>query len=337
MKSPVVAQYLRALLAATLIAFPAFASAELSEIKVAKQYGIGYLSLMLMEDGKLIERQAKAAGVDVTVTWATFAGGNVMNDALLSNSLQFASGGVGPFVTLWAKTRGNLDVKAVGAINSMPLYLNTRNPAVKSIKDFTDKDKIALPAVKVSIQAVTLQMAAEKAFGEGQQNKLDHLTVTMSHPDAQLALLSGQSEVTAHFGSPPFQYQQLKNPAIHTVLSSYDVLGGPATFNVVWTTSKFRNENPKLYDAFVKALDEATALINKDKHGAAESYLRMSKDKASLKEIEDMLNDPAIVFTTTPQNVMKYVAFMTKIGSIKNPPDSWKDMFFPNAQNLPGS
>jgi NitT/TauT family transport system substrate-binding protein len=316
---------------------PLCARAEMSEIKVAQQYGISYLPLMIMEEQKLIEKYAKANGVDVSVGWAKFAGGNVMNDALLSDSLQFASGGVGPFVTLWAKTRGNLDVKAVAAINSMPLYLNTRNPAVKSIKDFTDKDKIALPAVKVSIQAVTLQMAAEKAFGEGQQNKLDQLTVTMSHPDAQLALLSGQSEITAHFGSPPFQYQQLKNPAVHTVLSSYDVLGGPATFNVVWTTSKFRTENPKLYDAFVKALDEATALINKDKRWAAEAYLRMSKDKASQKEIEDMLNDPAIVFTTTPQNVMKYVDFMTKIGSIKNRPDSWKDMFFPNAQSLPGS
>ena len=316
---------------------PLGAHAEMSEIKVAQQYGISYLPLMIMEEQKLIEKYAKANGVDVSVGWAKFAGGNVMNDALLSDSMQFASGGVGPLVTLWAKTRGNLDVKAISAINSMPLYLNTRNPAVKSIKDFTDKDKIALPAVKVSIQAVTLQMAAEKAFGEGQQNKLDHLTVTMSHPDAQLALLSGQSEITAHFGSPPFQYQQLKNPAIHTVLNSYDVLGGPATFNVVWTTSKFKSENPKLYDAFVKALDEATALINKDKHWAAEAYLRMSKDKASLKEIEDMLNDPAIVFTTTPQNVMKYVDFMAKIGSIKTRADSWKDLFFPNAHNLPGS
>ena len=316
---------------------PLCARAEVSEIKVAQQYGIGYLPLMIMEDQKLIEKYAKVNGVDVSVGWAKFAGGNVMNDALLSNSLQFASGGVGPLVTLWARTRGNLDVKAISAINSMPLYLNTRNPAVKSLKDFTDKDKIALPAVKVSIQAVTLQMAAEKAFGEGQQNKLDPLTVSMSHPDAQLALLSGQSEITAHFGSPPFQYQQLKNPAIHTVLSSYDVLGGPATFNVVWTTSKFRSENPRLYDAFVKALDEATALINKDRHWAAETYLRLSKDKAPLRDIENMLNDPAIVFTTTPQNVMKYVDFMLKIGSIKTRPDSWKDLFFPNAHNLAGS
>ena len=311
--------------------------AELAEIKVAQQYGISYLPLMLMEEQKLIEKHAKAAGVDVKVGWAKFAGGNVMNDALLSSSLQFASGGVGPLVTLWARTKGNLDVKAVSAINSMPLFLNTRNPNVKTIRDFTEKDKIALPAVKVSIQAVTLQMAAEKAFGEGQQGKLDALTVSLSHPDAQVALLSGASEITAHFGSPPFQYQQLEKPGIHTVLNSYDVLGGPATFNVVWTTSKFRSENPKLYDAFVKALDEATAIINKDKKAAAEAYLRISKDKDTVADILAMLNDPAIVYTTTPQNVMKYVDFMNKIGSIKVKPDSWKDLFFPNIHGAAGS
>jgi NitT/TauT family transport system substrate-binding protein len=327
----------RTALAVALFAVAALARAEMSEINVAQQYGISYLPLMIIEDQKLIEKHAKAAGVDVKVGWAKFAGGNVMNDALLSNSLQFASGGVGPLVTIWARTRGNLDVKAVSAINSMPLYLNTRNPAVKTIKDFTDKDKIALPAVKVSIQAVTLQMAAEQAFGEGQQNRLDPLTVTMAHPDGQTALLSGASEVTAHFSSPPFQYQQLKTPGIRTVLNSYDVLGGPATFNVVWTTSKFRTENPKLYDAFVKALDEATAIINRDKKAAAETYLRLAKGKDSVADILAMLNDPAIVYTTTPQNVMKYVDFMAKVGSIKVRPDSWKDLFFPNAHGLPGS
>src|SRR5271169_5658288 len=146
-QGPVV-RHLRVLLTAILIALPAFASADLAEIKVAKQYGISYLPLMLIEDGKLIEKHAKAAGVDVTVTWATFAGGNVMNDALLSNSLQIASGGVGPLVILWSRTRGNLDVRGVGALNSMPLYLVTRNPDVKTIKDFTDKDRIGMPAVK---------------------------------------------------------------------------------------------------------------------------------------------------------------------------------------------
>ena len=327
-----------AAVAAITVASSLSAQAEVTELKVARQYGISYLPLMLMEDQKLIEKAAAASGIpDLKVTWAQFAGGNVMNDALLSGSLDFAAGGVGPFVTLWAKTRGNYNIKAAAALNSMPLYLNSNNPDVKTIKDFTDKDKIALPAVKVSIQAVTLQMAAEQAFGPGQQNKLDRLTVSMSHPDAQIALLSGSSEITGHFTSPPFQFNELKKPGIHRVLSSFDVLGGPATFNVLWTSTKFHDENPKVYAAFVTALDEAEAMINKDHKAVAETYLRMTKDKSSVDDIVKMLDDPTMVFTTTPNNTMKYVDFMYKIGSIKVKPDSWKDMFFPNAQGLSGS
>jgi len=198
---------------------------------------------------------------------------------------------------------------------------------------------IAVPSLTTlrsqsGLPGVAAAFAVEQELLAG---KLDALTVTLSHPDAQVALLSGQSEITAHFGSPPFQYQQLKNPAIHTVLNSYDVLGGPATFNTVWTTSKFRAENPRIYDAFVKALDEATAQINADRKAAAEAYLRISKDKDTVQDILAMLNDPAIVFTTTPQNVMKYVDFMLKTGAIKTRPDSWKDLFFPEVHALPGS
>ena len=321
-------------LAACSLSVLAPARADMSEIHVSRQYGISYLPLMIMEDQKLIEKHAKTAGIDVKVDWSKFASGAVMNDALLSGNLQFASGGVAPFTTLWAKTRSNLDVKAVAAINSMPLYLVTNNPKVKTIKDFTDNDKIALPAVKVSIQAVTLQMAAEKAFGSGQEHKLDHLTVSMSHPDGETALLSGKSEVTAHLSSPPFQYQELEHKGMHRVLNSYEVLGGPATFNVVWTTAKFHDENPKVYAAFVAALDEATAQINGNKRAAAETYLRISKDKDSLDDILKLLNDPELKYTTTPNNVMKYVDFMHNIGSIKVKHGSWKEMFFPNSQKM---
>jgi len=326
-----------ALCAAVLLIVPALSRAELAEIKVAKQYGISYLPLMLMEDGNLIEKHARAEGVAVKVTWATFAGGNVMNDALLSNSLQIASGGVGPLVTLWARTRGNLDVRGVGALNSMPLYLVSRDPQVKTVGDLSDRDRIALPAAKISVQALALQMAAEQRFGPGQQYRFDPLTVSMAHPDAMAALLSGQSEVNAHFGSPPYQYQELARPGMHLVLNNYDVMGGAVTFNVVWTTARFRSDNPKLYAAFVAALDEAEATINHDKHVAAEAYLRITHDKDSVEDIERMLNDPQTVFTTTPQNVMKYADFMYKIGAIKVRPESWKDLFFSDLHSLPGS
>ena len=326
------------LLVVTTVLGITMAHAEVSRLSVAQEYGVSYLPLLVMEDQHLIEKDAAKAGIkNLKVTWDKFAGGNVMNDGLLSDSLDIASGGVGPFVKLWAKTHSNYDVRAIAALNIMPLYLNTDDPAVKSIKDFTAKDKIALPAVKVSIQAVTLQMAAEQAFGPGQQNRLDSLTVSMSHPDGMAALLSGKSEITAHFTSPPFQYQELADPKVHTVLNSYDVLGGPATFNLVWTTAKFRKQNPKVYGAFVKALNEAIAMINKDKKWAAELYLRTSKNKSSVADILKILNDPQVVYTTTPQNVMKYVDFMYKTKSIDVMPKSWKDLFFPEVQNQPGS
>lgn len=314
------------------------AHAEVGELKIAKQYGISYLPLMLMEADQLIEKRAAADGLGtLKVEWVTLAGGAPMNDAILSGSLHFASGGVGPLATIWARTKGAGDVKALAAMNSMPLFLNVRGDA-KSLKDLRETDRIGLPAVKVSIQAVTLQMAAEKEFGAGNHGKLDHLTIAMSHPDAQAALLSGASEVTGHFSSPPFQYQQLKSQGIRTLVNSYDVLGGPATFNLVWTTTKFHDENPKVYAAFYKAFQEAINTINKDKPTAAQRYLDIAKDRRSTpQEILAMLEDPLIEFTLTPKSMMKYVDFMHRTGALKVKPDSWKDMFFPSAHALPGS
>lgn len=314
------------------------ASAEMQEVRIAQQYGISYLPLMIMQRDHLLVKHAKAAGLgNIKVNWTKFAGGNVMNEALLSDSLQFASGGVAPMITLWARTHGNLNVKGVAAINSMPLLLNTTNPKVKTIKDFTDKDKIALPAVKVSIQAVTLQMAAAKTWGQKNYTKLDPLTVTLSHPDGMAAMLSHHSEVDAHFTSPPFQYEELQHPGVHTVLNSFKVLGGPATFNLVWTTQKFHDQNPKTYAAFVAALQEAENTINHDKHAAAAYYKQVTHDKQSVDFLTKMISAPDMKYTTTPQNMMKYATFMHQVGSIKNMPSSWKDMFFSNAYSYKGS
>lgn len=325
------------LLSGMLAAGPA--QAELSEVKIARQYGVSYLPLMIMQDQKLLQKHAAQMGIkDLKVSWVEFAGGNVMNDALLSNSLQIASGGVAPLVLLWSRTKGtSVEVKALSAINSMPLLLNTTDAKVKTLKDFTGHDKIALPAAKVSIQAITLQMAAEKVFGAGNQGQLDKYTVSLSHPDAQQAMMSGGSEVTAHFGSPPFQEQELQKPNVHTVLNSYDVLGGKSSFNLVWCTGRFYQENPKLTKAFMDALDESEAWINHDKHAAAIAYLRISKEKSTVEEVEKMITSPDVSFTTVPQNTMKYADFMARTGLIKAKPQSWKDLFFPTAQSLQGS
>ena len=327
-----------ALVAATVIAAAPAARAEVSEIRIAQQYGINYLTLMVMEDRKLVEAQARRVGLgEVKVSWPKMSSGAAMNDALLSGNLEVASGGVGPIIVLWDKSRDNLGVRAISSLNSMPVVLNTRNPAIKSLKDFTPADKIALPAVKVSIQAVTLQMAAAQAFGPANYARLDPLTVSMSHPDGMIALVGGQSEVDAHFTGPPFSELETQKPGIHTVLTSYDVLGGKTTSTMAWCTSKFRHDNPKAFAAILAAIKEATGIINADKHAAAELYLRMTGARQSVDSLVAILADPDIEYTLTPQKVKQYADFMQQVGSIKVKPDSWKDMFFPEIYDLPGS
>ena len=49
-----------------------------------------------------------------------------------------------------------------------------------------------------------------------------------------------------------------------------------------------------------------------------------------------LLNDPDIRFTTSPENVMKYANFMADVGSIKERPAKWQDMFFPDIHGVKG-
>jgi len=313
------------------------AEAQVKTVRLAKQFGISYLPLTIMEDKKLLEEQAKKLGVEVRTEWLQLSAGSPMNEALISGNLDFASGGVGPLLTIWSRTRANLKVKGVAAINSMPIWLTTINPDVKTIKDFTEKDRIALPAVKVSIQAVTLQMAAEQAFGPGQHGRLDTLTVSMSHPDGMAAMMSGRSEVTGHFTSAPFQYQELADPRVRKVVDSYDVLGGPHTFNVVWAATRFRDENPKIVEAFVAALDEAMKFINANRKEAAEIWVRAENSRMPAAEAERIIRLPENEWTMTPKKVMAYADFMSRNGLIPARPESWKDLFFPEVHGLPGS
>src|SRR5687768_5717720 len=159
-------------------------AAEKTEVQVGYGSGFGFLPIMVMQQRRLLEQHAKAAGLDVKVTYRFLSGGAAQNDALLAGQIDFATSGVSTFLTLWARTKGNIDVRGIAAISAMPIYLNTRNPNVKTLRDFTDADRIAVPAVKVSPQAMLLQMAAAQIWGDSGFNRLDSLTVAMPQADA---------------------------------------------------------------------------------------------------------------------------------------------------------
>jgi NitT/TauT family transport system substrate-binding protein len=331
-------QLTAAIVAAATFSFSVGTRAEMSSITVAQQYGLAYIQFYVMRRDKLIEKQLAKNGLpDVSVSWRKFAGSNVMYDAVFSGNLQIASGGLTPLLTVWDKTRSNFKAHGIAAMNTMPLLLNSRNPAVRSIADLTDKDKIALPSVKISMHAITLQIAAAKMFGDSAFDRFDPLTVSMSHPDAMLALLSGHSEINAHFTSPPYQYQELADPSVHTILDSSAVMGRSTTFTVLWTTSAFREQNPRIYKSVYDAFSEATRIVNADMRGAAELFVAVEKPKLSVDEVYAILTKPGITFTTVPSGVMQYAQFMHAHGLIKEMPSSWKDVFFDDIADLPGN
>jgi len=335
-------QFLRTILllgGACVIGMAGPARAESGEIRFAKQYSMGYVQFDVIENDKLIEKHAAALGLkNAKVTWAVFNGPAAVNDALLSNSVDIAAGGVPGLITLWAKTKGTaLEVKGISALSSQPFLLNTRDPRIHGIKDFTQDDRIAVPAIKVSVQAVTLQMAAAKAFGVENYAKLDSLTLSLSPPDATTGLINGGAGFNSVFSVPPFQQQQLQTPGIRTVLNSFDVMDGPHTFTVAWTSSRFRDQNPIMYKALMAALEEATEIINKDKKAAAAMWVADTKSKLPLDFVHEVLAGPQVRWTLVPENTMKYADFMHKVGSIKVAPATWKDMFFPEIHGKPGS
>lgn len=326
-----------ALTAALTLGLAAPTRAEVDEIVAAQQFGVSFLPMMVMERDKLVEKHAQAAGLKLKVNWTKVAGPSVMNDGLISGTMHFVAQGAPSLITLWARTKGNVGVKGMSAMTTYPLYLNTRNPDVKSIKDLSEKDKIVVPSVKISTQAIMLQMAAAKTWGQSEFGKLDPLTVSMAHPDGLVALMNGTGGVNAHFTTSPFHEQEMKIPGVRTLTTNYEILGGPATAVVMTTTTKFRDANPKVYGAFLGGLKEAIDTINKDKRAAAKVYLEMANDtKNSVDDIYAIINDKDYAYTLMPQKVFATAAFMAKIGSVKEAPATWKDLFFPEVHNLPG-
>jgi NitT/TauT family transport system substrate-binding protein len=308
------------------------------QIRIAEQYGIVFLLLNVAQEQKLIEKHGKSAGVDVKVEWLKLSGGSAVNDALLSGNIDIAGAGVGPLLTIWDRTYGKQNVRGVASLGNFPFYLVSNNPAVKTIADFTEKDRIASPAVGVSVQSRLLQLASAKLWGDAQYKKLDANQVALPHPDAAAAVISGGTEISAHFGSPPFQEQELAgNPKAHIVLNSYDVLGGPASATVLYATEKYRKDNPKTYKAFVDALDEAAQFVTANPEKAADIYLKVGQGKIDRNLLIKIIKSPEVQFKIAPQNTLPLAEFMHRVGAIKNKPASARDYFFDDAHVKAGN
>ena len=309
------------------------ARAQVPEIRFAQQFSMAYLRFDVMRHRDLLQKHAVALGIPaVKVSFTVFNGPDMMNDALLSGAIDVASGGVPGLLTIWNKTRGTAqEVRGVAALSQQPVLLTARDPRLKSIRDFGPNDRIAVPAVKVSAQAVMLQMAAAREWGDAAYDRLDPLTFALSPPDATAGMLSGRSDYAATFTVPPYQ-----DPGVHVVLSSEDILG-VATGGTAWTTKRFHDANPKLYQALIDALKEASEFVAANPRETAEYYAEDVKRKIDIDLMLELPRDPRYRYVLTPQATMKWAGFMAKVGRLKNPPASWKGLFWPEIHELDGS
>lgn len=317
---------------ATVLAttIPSSVFAEVAELRIPLGAGgFGFLPLDIMQKSALIEKYAMEAGVSVKVNWSNIGGPAVMNDALLSGSAHFISAGPPAFLVLWDRTRSSVGVKGVAAISAMPMMLNVRAAQLRSLDDIQPNQKIAVTSVRVSIPSIVMQMHAAQKYGKAQASRFDASTVTMTHPDALISLLAGSGNIVGHWASSPYGERELKDPAIRSIMNTGDVMGGSTTFTMMSTTTKFRNDNPKLYGAVLKALERAQQMIAEDPKSAAHVLLESMGGKGwSVEELTAILMNSTTRYGAAPEHVIRYANFMHETGLLKNNPTGIKDLFF---------
>jgi len=143
-----------------------------SEVTLSRQPGIFYMPSHIMEKNRLIEKHAASLGVPgVSTKWINLSGGGAQTDALLAGSVDILNTGTGNLLLLWDRTRGG--VKGIVATSAQPMTLISRDASIKSIKDFGPNDRIAVPTIRASMQAMMMGIALEQAYGIGQHGRLD--------------------------------------------------------------------------------------------------------------------------------------------------------------------
>lgn len=330
---------MKRLLLALLCLLPFQAMAESNEVRIVMPYGLAYLPVYVAADLGMIQKRATEAGLGtIKVTVQHMASGPASSDLLLAGDADLAMGGFGPAFVLWDKTRGAQRVKIVSPLSSGPIWLLSNDPHLHTIRDLGPNDRIAISALKVTAQAVAMQMAAAKEYGWDNRFRFDPNLVAMSNPDGMAIVLSGQGEIRSQLAIAPFSVEEMESGKVHLVMTSEDYLPKGATVAVLYGSAKFHDGSPKLYAATAAALDDAFAFIHAHPHEAAQAFAAREPQKQPLSWIEKMIVEAKVIqYDSTPRGLMANADFMRAAGTMKNKPESWKDLVWDNLWGKDGS
>jgi NitT/TauT family transport system substrate-binding protein len=323
----------------SLLAAPAIVRAQAPlKVTFVQQRGLLYTPVDIMVTGGVLQQEATKLGLGKIETTATaLSGPGPVLDAILSGAADYGTAALPSLLTLWEKTRGTAnEVKAVGAVSNGAMTLYTINPNIKTLADFTEKDRIAVPTVRLSFNAMMLQMAAEELWKD--PHRLDHLTVALGHPDAVIALSAGygKASITAHIAVQPYTDRGLKLPGAHIITDSRKVFGGPLTQITLLATKQTKEKNPTLFKAVANALEQSIKVANADKRATAVLWKEAQKAPDNIDDLVAQLNDPGFEFTAQPHRIAFFAGFLNRIGTMKAKVGDWKELFWETAYNQQG-
>jgi NitT/TauT family transport system substrate-binding protein len=308
-----------------------------AELRLARTVELAQLPLVVAERQHLIEKAAAARGVDgLVVHWLDpgRAGGLAQ---LAAGKADLAVAEPGAFLAARERAAGTpAALAALAAVSRAPYVLVARDPGLRTIRDFRDGDRIAVPG-KSSGPALMLEMAASREWGIGEFARLDRFVVVRSDPEAAFQLRSGQGEVTAHFSRSPYSDDELANPALHRVMDSFDI-AGPHSAALVVAPAAWCAANPALAAAVVAALQQADRFIADQRGAAAELFAAAAKDQvAVVEDLSDMIGDPDVAYSAAPAGVLGLADFLAATGRLAGKPGGWAELACAAGRELAGN
>lgn len=323
--------------AAVRLSAPNVASAQaVPRVRMAIQFGMAYLPAMVADKLGFFAKHAAENGARGAVFDISKVGSSTaINDALLSGSAEMGVYGSTALLIAWDKTRGPQQIKGVCGLSLTPYTLLANAARIASVKDFTDQDRIAVTS-PIAPQATLLRMAAEKAFGPGKHDALDNMMLSMPHPDALNALVNNVG-VAGYFSTPPYTASALKDPKIHRIVTSAQILGTKCTGATLGASARFADANLELVKATVDAMREGMDFIAAERRKAAEIYLELEPQRMTVDEAAEILSDPERGYDLAPQGLMAFADFMQRTGQLRNKLARWQDAFFAPVHGLTGT
>ena len=277
----------------------------LSEINIAEQFGIAYAPLQIMREQQLLEKALPG----VKINWKQYGGPIPIREGMLAGEVDFGFMGSAPVLI---GIDNGMKWKYATGISSNQVALVTDKPQIKSLRDFSDTDRISIIS-PCSTQHILLSIASNQVFGD--PNKFDNQIVSLSHPDAMDALMA-DTEIVAHFSTPPYLDKELEQ-GMKIITTGEEIMGQPFTFITGVALERFYEERPTEYDAIISSLNTAIDFINNNIDEAVATLAPIyGIDEATLKM---QMTYRGTIYSSELSGIEKLADEMHNIGMIKNP------------------